>query len=172
MVRWDACRRRVNPGSGALAASARRRATKSATHPDGLPLPNPNSVPDSIQDGRSATTRFRSSVSGQEPPLPSKPIDGGITASAEGPLPTMATILPRRRAGSRICFGVMVLVFVDSVVEAKAAITAPPEAVDINPLGREPWNISVREWAPPRRPATLGGRGRQRRRPRCRRWCR
>lgn len=37
-----------------------------------------------------------------------------------------------------ICFGVMVFVFVDSVVEAKGAITAPPEAVDVNPLGHEP----------------------------------
>src|SRR6267154_6666659 len=30
-----------------------------ATHRDGVPLPNPNSVPDSTQDSRSATIRFR-----------------------------------------------------------------------------------------------------------------
>jgi hypothetical protein len=30
-----------------------------ATHPDGIPLPNPSSVPDSTQDSRSATIRFR-----------------------------------------------------------------------------------------------------------------
>jgi hypothetical protein len=56
------------------------RHDSAATHRDGIPLPNPNSVPDSTQDSRSVTIRFR--PRGARPKLR----DGDVPACARGRL--------------------------------------------------------------------------------------